>query len=139
MAKSRFACTDEFNRITNYNWNAKRIKIRWKNYKKATRKNDEILKDIVGKTDLNKYAKNTFERIHIWKSITEEYNTLTGNKLNWKSVSHKWAIYLKRKRNLTKNKIRQNFDDHGTEETSTNINDLIGTVTIFQKFRHCTI
>ena len=66
------------------------------------RKNDEILKDIVGKTDLNKYAKNTFERIHIWKSITEEYNTLTGNKLNWKSVSRKWAIYLKRKSKYNK-------------------------------------
>ena len=101
--------TAEYNTLTGNELNSNDVAQRWTLYqqkmrsaadKKPTdravnreirRKNEEILKDLVEKSDLYQFQKNTPNRIRVWHSITEEFNALTGNNLNWKVVSKRWS------------------------------------------------
>ena len=62
------------------------------------KKNDEILKGLVEKSDLYKFSKKALNRTLIWEAITEQYNALTGNELDWKGVSGKWTKCLTKSR-----------------------------------------
>ena len=60
------------------------------------KKNEEVLIGLVEKSDLYKFSKNTLNRTLIWEAITDQYNALTGNELDWKGVSQRWTKHLQK-------------------------------------------
>ena len=57
------------------------------------KKNEEVLKNLVEKSDLNKYSRNTLNRSIAWEAITDKYNLETGNEMDSKAVAKKWQYY----------------------------------------------
>ena len=56
--------------------------------------NEEVLKNLVEKSDLNNYSNDSPNRTLIWERITNQFNILTGNNWNWNDVSLRWKNYI---------------------------------------------
>ena len=101
--------TKEFNELSGNQWDLKTVKKKWENFKyklsekkhvdkkiimKKSKVNENIVIDLVEKSQLNSFTKCSPNRTVIWKEITEQFNKISGNEWDLNKVKKKWENYI---------------------------------------------
>ena len=132
-----YEITEKFNELTGNQWDSKTIKKKWENFKyklsekkrvdkklimRKAKVHENIVVDLVEKSQLNNFSKCSPNRTAIWKEITEQFNKISGNEWDLDKVKKKWNNYIS-KVSQNKPKVEKTILEENSKDSNCDITE----------------